>query len=213
MPSATQVGSDAFLVRRARARSRLLRQASSRKLQRFWRTFCRKRLTTAELAARFIETGVPTPPPAAAACQVTLSNAPPPIHTSTRTGSLAAPLPMGYVPVRGTTPANSPTGSPTRSRPAIAVMGPRTGILDGDQIQQVRGHTATMACTCMCSSPCLLHAGLELLVLNLSYIYTALRSCCVICIATHPGALALPNLPLKHRCMCTVAPQLHARML
>lgn len=131
----TQTSGEAFLVRRARMRTRLLRQASSRKLQRFWRAFCRKRLTTAELAARFINTGVPNPPPAPALDP--LPAGPPAIKTSARAGSLAAPLPMGYVPIRGNTPANSPAGSPTRRRPAIAVMGPRTGLLEGDQITQV----------------------------------------------------------------------------
>ena len=131
-----QAGNDAFLVRRARVRTRLLRQASSRKLQRFWRSFCRKRLTTAELAARFIATGVPTPPPATASCQVSIDG-PSAILTAARTGSVAAPLPVGYVPASAETPANSPAGSPSHRRPAVAVMGPRTGLLDSSQVQQV----------------------------------------------------------------------------
>ena len=126
-----QTGNSDFLVRRARTRTQLLRQASSRKLQRFWRAFCRKRLTTAELAARFIMTGIPSPPPATAADQ-DLDVKVAPIATGPRAGSLAAPLPMGYNGAQ--TPSNSPAGSPTK-RPAVAVIGPKTGILSGGKIE------------------------------------------------------------------------------
>ena len=39
---------------------RLQRQASSRKLQRFWKSFRASRSTTAQLAQAFLDTGIPT---------------------------------------------------------------------------------------------------------------------------------------------------------
>lgn len=65
-----QRGAEPFLVRRALTRSILRRQSSSRVLQRCWRAFAAKQLTTRALAARFTATGVPATVPVSPAALI-----------------------------------------------------------------------------------------------------------------------------------------------
>ena len=113
---------DSFLQRRAFMRAWLRRQASSRKLQRMWRSFADSHHTTRQLAVSFIKTGVPnvglppSPPAAAAAARRT-------IFQSTEEPRTPA-----------NTPTATPAGSPTKAKgtgPAIAWVGVNTHVTEG----------------------------------------------------------------------------------
>lgn len=118
---------DSFLQRRAFMRVWLRRQASSRKLQRMWRSFADRHQTTRQLAVSFIKTGVPNmalppSPPAAAAA-------------STTTEFQSDERPRTPANTAANTPTATPTGSPTKggagSGPAIAWVGVNTHITEG----------------------------------------------------------------------------------
>ena len=123
-------------MRHALARSILRRQSSSRVLQRCWRSFVRKRLTTSKLAERFAATGIPTCSVPAKPGMETLGDSPQRVRAGRASkGQLVTP---------GNTPPKTPGGSPVKPRnrdsrpPApVALVGVTTGLLNGPPRQQV----------------------------------------------------------------------------